>query len=493
MAVQSLRQSPRQWLIFMGLALIFGSVAGLVVNKVNSPLFVLVGLIGLISFVGAITAVEFGLLFLIFITYTRFSDIAVHYYGAPSVAKSFVVLLIVAILIRWAIFHERPENWQVPLVLIGVYGLVGFASILYAPQPVVVWDALLDYVKDAVIAIVVVVLLKRAPNFRHVIWTLLLAGILMGTITVYQYYTKTFTSDYGGFGQAEVMQIVGATNDYRISGVIGDPNFYAQIMVVLVPLALERFLHEKRILLRLVAGWALIVTALSVVFTFSRGGFLALAVVLFLFLLLYPPKPNRMPLFLLAVIIVMSLVPISYYDRILSINQLFTASDVGFRTNDLAIRGRASETLTAIEMFKDHPILGVGLKNFPYLYMEYSKSIGLAPSSSQRSPHNLYLETAAETGTVGLFAFAIMIIVTFVTVKSARDRFRRAEMYDYADMVTGFGVALIGYLVAAIFIHAAFPRFFYLLIGIGLALDAIAKNEIAEQRGRSSSLAKARE
>ena len=315
----------------------------------------------------------------------------------------------------------------------------------------------------------------------------------MGTVSVYQYYTKTFSNDYGGFGQAEVMQIVGATNDYRISGVIGDPNFYAQIMVVLVPLALERFLHEKRILLRLVAGWALIVTALSVVFTFSRGGFLALVVVLFLFLLLYPPKPTRMPLFILAVIIVMSLVPLSYYDRILSINQLFTAPDVGFRTNDLAIRGRASESLAAIEMFKDHPIFGVGLKNFPYLYLDYAKKIGLAPSSTQRSPHNLYLETAAETGTVGLFAFAIMIVVTFVTIKSARDRFRRAEMYDYANMVTGFGVALIGYLVAAIFIHAAFPRFFYLLIGIGLALDALAKNAIAEQDARTLILVKASE
>jgi O-antigen ligase len=133
------------------------------------------------------------------------------------------------------------------------------------------------------------------------------------------------------------------------------------------------------------------------------------------------------------------------------------------------------------------------LKNYPLLYIEYSKSIGLAPSSTQRSPHNLYLETAAETGTVGLVAFILIIVVTFATVKSARDRFWRAEMYDYANMVTGLGVALVGYLVAAIFIHAAFPRFFYLLIGIGLALDAIAKNEISEQRDLSYLHAKVRE
>jgi O-antigen ligase len=301
----------------------------------------------------------------------------------------------------------------------------------------------------------------------------------MGTISVYQYYTKTFTNDYGGFAQAEIMQIVGASNDYRISGPIGDPNFFAQIMVALVPLALERFLNEKKFLLRLVAGWALIVSALSVVFTFSRGGFLALAVVVALYFLFYPPKPSRMPMFLIAAIVIMAFIPPSYYTRILSINELFGASDVGFRTNDLAIRGRASETLTAIEMFKDHPILGVGLKNYPSLYVEYSKSIGLAPSATARSPHNLYLETAAETGTIGVMAFGLILIMTLGTIKSARERFLRAGMTEYASLVTAFGIALLGYLTAAIFVHAAFPRFFYLLIGIGLALDAIAKKETA--------------
>ena len=462
MAVQTERQPAHQWIIFLGLALMLGAAAGLAINKVNNPLIILVGLVGLIAFMGAIANVEFGLLFLIFLTYTRLSDIAVHYHGAPSVAKSFIAILIVAILVRWAIFHERPQNWQIPLILVGVYGLVGFASIMYANN-----------------AATVVILLRRGQNFRHAIWALLLAGILMGTISVYQYYTKTFTNDYGGFAQAEIMQIVGASNDYRISGPIGDPNFFAQIMVALVPLALERFLNEKKFLLRLVAGWALIVSALSVVFTFSRGGFLALAVVVALYFLFYPPKPSRMPMFLIAAIVIMAFIPPSYYTRILSINELFGASDVGFRTNDLAIRGRASETLTAIEMFKDHPILGVGLKNYPSLYVEYSKSIGLAPSATARSPHNLYLETAAETGTIGVMAFGLILIMTLGTIKSARERFLRAGMTEYASLVTAFGIALLGYLTAAIFVHAAFPRFFYLLIGIGLALDAIAKKETA--------------
>jgi hypothetical protein len=41
--------------------------------------------------------------------------------------------------------------------------------------------------------------------------------------------------------------------------------------------------------------------------------------------------------------------------------------------------------------------------------------------------------------------------------------------------VTGLAVGFVGYLTAALFIHAAFPRYFYLLIGIILSLPAIAE------------------
>jgi hypothetical protein len=43
-------------------------------------------------------------------------------------------------------------------------------------------------------------------------------------------------------------------------------------------------------------------------------------------------------------------------------------------------------------------------------------------------------------------------------------------MEDYANMTTGFAIACAGYLLAALFVHAAYPRYYYLLIGIAFAL-----------------------
>jgi dolichyl-phosphate-mannose--protein O-mannosyl transferase len=46
-------------------------------------------------------------------------------------------------------------------------------------------------------------------------------------------------------------------------------------------------------------------------------------------------------------------------------------------------------------------------------------------------------------------------------------------MDDYANLATGFLIAFIGYLLSAVFVHAAYPRYFFLLIGIAYALPTI--------------------
>src|SRR5215216_5330005 len=202
-------------LVFALLAALLGVGAGMLINYVNNPVYVLVGLASLIGFVATVASVEFGLLLLVFITYTRFSDIAVHTYNAPSVAKSFVVLLLIAIFIRWAVANDRPRGLLLPTLMVAAYGLVGFTSLLYAPDKDAVMYSLSNYAKDALIAIVVVALLKRPHQFRNVIYTLLVIGVFIGSISVHQYVTRNFRSNYGGFAVAEYMNIVEDTNDYR--------------------------------------------------------------------------------------------------------------------------------------------------------------------------------------------------------------------------------------------------------------------------------------
>jgi len=475
----------RTALLYAALAILIGSVIGLAITGIDNPFFIVLAVGGFAVVVATVVSVELGLLLFVFITYTRFSDIAIDLYNAPSFAKLFVGLLIIAIFIRWALLGERPKDWQVPAILLGLYGFVGFLSLMYAQHSEPVLHTLGDYVKDALIALVIVVLLKRGPAFRHVIWILIAIGIFLGTLSVFQYVTGTFSNNYWGFANAELRGIAGSTMGYRLTGPIRDGNFFAQMMVVLIPIAIERMLHERKLFLKLLAGLAGVLSTLTVIFTFSRGGFLAVIVALAILFVIYSPRPLQLAILIGLGVGIFALVPPTYYARILTLQDLLPNQSgmIGVRT-DNSIQGRASHYLTGWAMFKANPILGIGLDNSVTRYQEFSKEIGLATSATNRGLHNLYLEVAAETGIVGLSVFLSLIWYAMRTTVSARKKFLEASQPDYAHLVTGLAIGFIGYLVAAIFIHASFPRYFYLLLGIMYSLPAVAEGVQREAGGQ---------
>jgi O-antigen ligase len=274
-----------------------------------------------------------------------------------------------------------------------------------------------------------------------VIYTLLLIGAFLGTISVHQHVTGNFLNNYGGFATAEYMNIIDDTDDFRLSGPVGDPNFFAQVMVVLALLGVERLLHEKSLFWKVIAGWAAAGSTLTVVFTYSRGATVALAAALFVFFLIYKLKPAQLLVVLVLGAAMLMFAPPTYYERLLTLGDVIPSSggQINVR-DDRAIQGRASENLTAWVMIRDRPLLGVGLANFSYRYQEYSKTLGLAPSARNRSPHNLYLEVAAETGIIGLVVFLFLIGLAFRSILYARRRFLNEGMEDYAHLATGFAI-----------------------------------------------------
>jgi O-antigen ligase len=424
--------------------------------------------------------VETGLLVLFFLTYTDFSYVVINYHDGPSIAKLYIFMLGVAILIRWAVFKERPEGWQRAAVIIGIYGLVLASSLLYASDTNLVSDSLNDIAKDVFIAFIVIVLLNSGARLRGVVWSLLIAGVFMGTISVYQYLTGTFENDYWGFAQAILGQYAGSLEGYRISGPVGDPNYYAMVMLVLVPLALERLLDESSRPLRWAALWALVVIGLTVVFTYSRGGFIALAAAIFAWFFLYPLRFRYFPVLILVGVAFLMLIPQEYLARISTLKEIISAPSVGFRTQDFALRGRASETLAGLEMIKQNPILGVGLNNYTVHYLTYAKGLGLAPTATERAAHSLYLEVAAETGLLGLSVFLVLLGTMAKNIIDSWKKLKGTRRDDLARMIAAIGAGIFGYLTASIFIHSAYPRYFWLLVGIAFSIPNIVKNELKE-------------
>jgi O-antigen ligase len=459
-------------------AVILGLVFGLSVNSFPA-LYLIVGLLVVIVSIITIFNPELGLLALIVITYTRLSDVAVHYYNAPSIAKPFVAFLVVVILLQWLFYARPPRSWGKAAVLVFGYGLVIFLSLFYASSYELASLAINDFWRDGLIAVIIVILMRNASSLRHVVWALIGVGIFLGSISVYQYVTSSFSNAYWGFGVAGLQNISGTTSGYRIAGPIGDPNYFAQIMLVLIPISFIRFRDEKNLLLKSIALYSTAVCMLTVVFTFSRGGFVALVVMIAAILFLYPPKPNQLVITVLVGLALLRFVPPSYFDRLLTLPGLLTGNQQQAVRGEVSFRGRASELTAAWMMFADHPLLGVGALNYPLYYQQYSRRIGLDPRTEARQAHSLYLEVAAELGLAGIAIFSIILWNVYFSLSNSWKRLKQAAENEYAHFVLSIFIGVIGYFSAAFFIHGAYPRYMWLLIGISLAIPQVVDNILA--------------
>jgi putative inorganic carbon (HCO3(-)) transporter len=456
--------------ILSGIAIGFSSV--MVRNTILLPLMV----ISLLVVVLSIFRTELGLMLLVFISYTRLSDNLILYYGAPSVAKFFVLLLVAVIIVRWMMYGETPTGWTKAAWLIGAYGFVCYVSLLYSQDFVEAQFAFIDWVKDAIIGLVVVILLKDGKNYRQVIWVLVGVGLFLGGLSVFQFITGTYSNIYGGFAQASNKQIIGNITDRRVGGPIGDPNTFSQVLLVIIPLAMDRLWREKSTILKIISGLTLTSVLITVVLTYSRGGFVSLVVMIGTFIYFYRPEFSRVVLVMLILRFVIKLVSSKYIERMGTLTYFLPFSQVG-ATEDPAFSGRISEMLVGIQMFSDYPLFGVGLNNYNVRYLSYSEKLGIDPRREARSAHSLYVEVAAELGLMGLIAFFSLLYFTISgLIKSIKDFTENGEE-DLASITRAFTVGFIGYLSAALFIHGAYPRYFWLLIGIGLSVPNIVRRE----------------
>jgi O-antigen ligase len=247
---------------------------------------------------------------------------------------------------------------------------------------------------------------------------------------------------------------------------------------MLTPLALDRAFAETRRSRRLAAWGAAALMAASIVFTFSRGGILALGVVVLLMLLRRPARWRALAALVLAAALAVPFLPPGYMDRLTALGQVGTVES----NTDVSIRGRTAEAGAGWDMFMDHPLTGVGVGNYSGYYQEYARSLGIEVKRVDREPHNLFLEVAAETGLPGLAAFGAMLGGAFWALGTARRRWRAAALEADADLAYALGAALVGWLATSVFLHLDFARPFWVLLGLAFALPHLAEGDAAPAR-----------
>lgn len=420
---------------------------------------------------------NFGLGLLVAAIYLNLSHVLVRQ-GFPSLLQLVVVPMLLSALAsrparEWAEVARRPLTW-----LFVSYTLVVLGSTTYAQAPHLADARVAETVKGLSICLLVVLLASSVHRIRLAAWTMVLAGALLAALGVLRVLGVGIPGISDALARVELAHIHDTTFEPRITGPLGDANFFAQILLILVPLGLFLAWDAVARWRRLLAYSAVALLAAATVLTYSRGGALALGFVLVLALMASRISWKRLALggAVLASVCLVAL-PADFTARLATVSQILPGGDDVLH-RDSSFEERRLLTGAAWEMLVDNPAFGVGAGNYTQRFAEYAERVGSAAPdyhdpTGARYPHNLYLEIGAETGVLGLTVFAAVLFAAFAALERAH-RAGASSLLGLGGLARALQVALVGYLVSSLFLHGDFQRYLWLLLGMAGAMDVLA-------------------
>lgn len=336
----------------------------------------------------------------------------------PLDAGQLGLLLMVGAWLIYRVAHKKPLfrfQYSPVLIAIGLFLAAGALSGFTAVN-IGVW--LNDWLKWVFVFSLAAWVLS-AGNWEWPLFALALAGIANALVGIWIYF--------GGSGAAHFM--IDATH-YRAFGTFEQPNPFGGFMGMLSPLfgaaAFGYFCASWR---RRSSRWpdafrlaqaafymmAAGLTAIALIFSWSRGAWLAFGVAV---VVVMAAMPRRIWVSVIITISIGALgfaalmsgrLPASITNRIGSaFTDLVSVSDVrgaNVSAENYAVIERLAHWQAAVEMARLQPFTGIGLGNYEVVYpqvrlMAWNFPLGHA--------HNYYLNVLAEAGMIGLVAYGGM-------------------------------------------------------------------------------------
>ncbi len=287
-----------------------------------------------------------------------------------------------------------------------IFLVLSLLSVCFSPVPFLASKGLIKLLAY----LIIYSLFRKLFHLESRWWDRLLAALLFGEIFACVVGLRQI---YGPLQQISSWsdQAFLSEGAFRIYGSFGNPNLFAGYLVPVLPLSIVAIFRWTGVGGKLFAFVSFILGIFSIIFTYSRGGWLGSFAALFVFLAgLFLCRPiaftlnNKRILSILFVFIVAtSLVFLHHYIepikfRLLSIIAGRDDSSNNFRINVWSV---------VIEMIRDRPLLGIGPGNSAFIsvYTSYQKA-----TFNALSAYSVPLEILVENGFLGFYA--ILQIVT---------------------------------------------------------------------------------
>jgi hypothetical protein len=460
-----------------------------------------------------------GTMVVLFVIYSNLGVLAMRSQNAVEVAAGSpdqnpriamvlggLSLLLLVPLVNQVFIQKQRVIFDRGFVLMVALLAASLTSSLFARDAQIVGGKTADYLLEGLaLYFLLTNVIRDLPTLRRAIWTLLLAGSLMAGLSIFQKVTHTEKHLYGGLAQivtdfrtnprmpnvegrvrpaSEIAENGEVMGQGRAAGPIGETNRYAQILLVLLPLAVLLYGTESSSKLRVAAIVTAGLIAGGLLLTFSRGNLLAALVVFGLMACFGLWTPRQVIVSTLAVGLLIGVFAPQVVSRMATLERLkslFLQTHETYQAPDSSAIRRYVENVAAWNVFLDHPVLGVGPGHFAGYYSNaYGSRIGLVEQTHNYRGHNLYLETLAETGVIGLVCFLSILFVILRGLWKERSRWIESDP-KLARIATGFFLSLTAYAVSAIFDHLSYQRYFWLLLALASAAVRIIHSQSENQ------------
>lgn len=224
----------------------------------------------------------------------------------------------------------------------------------------------------------------------------------------------------------------GTSLDHRLQGLTSHWMTYSGLLMLVFIFFFVFLFYQKRMKLKVVISVFLLIILASILLSLTRAMWVGIFVSLGLFIIYYKPKVLYLAIPILLILILV--LPGSVKSRIVSI----------FDMNNATNRDRLYMVTAGINIFKDHPLTGVGPDNIKKIYDQYK------PAEAELSNphlHNNFFNVLAERGVLALLsliaAFAVIIIQLIKKIKNSIDLEKTISV--------GVLFVFIGFLVAGMF------------------------------------------
>jgi O-antigen ligase len=375
--------------------------------------------------------------------------------GGVTIGRLVAPLALVAVISQAFAAPLRLRGTGLTLGFVVAYAMLALASLTWTVDAGATVETLGSLGVSLVYMAAFATLVRTRQDLRALMWTMLASSVVLGLLWITQ-----FTSGV----------------DRRFSEV-GDPNFFAALQVLVLPLIVVLASTQASAGRRALLYLAIAVVAASVISTLSRGGFALLLIVVAVLALLparalFSSHREKAVFFTAAAVGLAILLPMAW-------GPLAQRFDTGFEQSHVA-GDRHDLWLAAIHGYATHPITGLGYGGFEATSFQLLRStpgVNLAAHMRFRDrgefAHNAYLGSLAELGPLGLVFFVGVLGATAISLRRATRRARAARDASLRSVANALLLGLLALAAFSVLLSTETSRSLWMLVGLSLALTRI--------------------